>query len=141
MMDFEMWLRLLSRGCRFQPIDAPVAKFRTYAAQKSSVDPGHELCRIVEEYVRDGGIDPSLQRTLLDELEGARAHFLVRAAIAATMLDRYRDAVRYCLIAAAAHPGILGTYPFWAVLAHPAKRFVPPAFRLALQRLLGARAT
>ncbi|HEX2093818.1 MAG TPA: glycosyltransferase family 2 protein [Longimicrobiaceae bacterium] len=140
-MDFEMWLRLLARGCRFQSIAAPVAKFRVYATQKSSVDPGHELCRIVEEYASAREIvTPSLRRALLEELGGARAHFLVRAAIAATMLDRYGDAVRYCLRAATIHPAILGTYPFWAVLAHPVKHLVPPSYRGAIQRFLGVRA-
>lgn len=141
-MDFEMWLRLLSRGCRFRAIDAPVARFRTYAAQKSSVDPGDELCGIVEEYARreDVGITPAVRRSLLEELEEARAHFRVRAAIAATLLDRYGDAVRYCLSAAAGHPRIAATYPFWAVLASPAKRFFPARHRRSLRKLLGVGA-
>ena len=42
-----------------------------------------ELCRVVEEYVRESGqIPPLEQRAFLDELEEARAHLLVRAAIA-----------------------------------------------------------
>jgi hypothetical protein len=138
-MDLEMWLRLLSRGHVFRPVDAPVAKFRMYAAQKSSVDPGYELCRVVEEYVRGSGlVSPEEQTALLAELKEAKAHLLVRAGIAATLLDRWGDGVRYCMAAVAAHPRIVGTYPFWAVLAHPAKRFVPRATRGRIQRLFGA---
>lgn len=137
-MDLEMWLRLLSRGHVFQPIDAPLARFRMYAAQKSSVDPGFELCRVVEEYVRGSGlVSPEEQERILAEMKPARAHLLVRAGIAATILDRWGDGVRYCVAAAAAYPRIVGTYPFWAVLAHPAKRFVPRSTRGRLQRLFG----
>lgn len=140
-MDFEMWLRLLSRGCRFQAVDAPVAWFRTYPAQKSAVDPGDELCRIVEEYAsRSDEVSPALERSLLGELRGARAHFRMQAAVAATMLDRYGSAVRHCMRAVAAHPGILGTYRFWTVLAHPVKRLVRPRYRGAIRRLLGVGA-
>lgn len=138
-MDLEMWLRLLARGHRFQSISAPVAKFRLYAAQKSSVDPGNELCRVVEEYIRESGRVPSAEhRRLLGELRRARAHLLVRAAIAATMLDRRRDALRHCAAAVAASPRIVATYPFWAVLASPAKRLVPSGWRRKIQRALGA---
>jgi hypothetical protein len=138
-MDLEMWLRLLGRGHRFQAVDAPVAKFRLYAAQKSSVDPGNELCRVVEEYIRESGlVPPAEQRRLLHELREARAHLLVRAAIAATMLDRRGDALRLCATAAAASPRIVATYPFWAVLASPAKRFVPSGWRGTIRRVFGA---
>ncbi|HLL48534.1 MAG TPA: glycosyltransferase family 2 protein, partial [Longimicrobiaceae bacterium] len=138
-MDLEMWLRLLARGHRFQAVDAPVAKFRLYAAQKSSVDPGNELCRVVEEYIRESGlVPPAEQRRLLHELREARAHLLVRAAIAATMLDRRGDALRLCGSAAAASPRIVATYPFWAVLASPAKRFVPSGWRGTIRRVFGA---
>jgi glycosyltransferase involved in cell wall biosynthesis len=135
-MDLEMWLRLLSRGSRFLAIDAPIACFRTYAAQKSSVDPGDELCGVVEEYIRGSGrIDPAEQRQLLDELEKARGHFLVRAAIAANMLDRYTDAVGLCLRSVWVNPGMATTYPFWAVLARPLRERVPVRYRSAIQRL------
>jgi glycosyltransferase involved in cell wall biosynthesis len=135
-MDLEMWLRLLSRGSRFLAIDAPIAKFRTYAAQKSSMDPGDELCGVIEEYIRESGrIDPREQRQLLDELEAARGHLLVRAAIAANMLDRYTVAVGLCLRGAVANPRMMMTYPFWAVLARPLRKRVPVRYRSAIQRL------
>jgi hypothetical protein len=138
-MDFEMWLRLLARGKQFVALPIPLAKFRTYAAQKSSVDPGDELCRVVEEYVHSSGrLEPEEQRTILAELKDARAHLLVRAAIAATMLGRYPEAVRLSLRGARTSPGIVARYEFWAVLASPAKRLVPPPFRRAVQRLFGA---
>lgn len=138
-MDLEMWLRLLARGCRFQAVDAPVARFRTYVAQKSSVDPGSELCGVVEEYILGGheSITPALRMTLLDELEEARAHLLVRGGIAATRMGRYSQAVRYCLSAVVAYPRIAATYPFWAVLADPLRRRVPAPYRRRLRRLLG----
>ena len=137
-MDFEMWLRLLARDKHFLALPLPLAKFRTYAAQKSSVDPGDELCRVVEEYVHASGrLGPEEQRAVLEELDGARAHLLVRAAIAATMLDRYAEAVRLCLRGARTSPSIVRRYEFWAVLASPAKRLVPPRYRRAVQRLFG----
>jgi glycosyltransferase involved in cell wall biosynthesis len=136
-MDLEMWLRLLSRGSRFLAIDVPIARFRTYAAQKSSVDPGDELCGVVEEYVRGAGrFRPSEQRQILDELDAARGHMLVRAAIAANMLGRYRDAVRLAIRGAWTNPRLLIGYEFWAVLAHPLKERVPARYRGAIQRLL-----
>lgn len=139
-MDMEMWLRLLARGSRFLPIDTPVASFRTYPAQKSSVDPGDELCGVVEEYVRGSGrFDPAHQRRLLDELEEARGHMLVRSAIAANLLHRYRQAVRLAFRGAWANPRLLARYEFWAVLAHPLRARVPARYRRALQRLLGAQ--
>ena len=77
-------------------------------------------------------------RAILAELKEARAHLLVRAAIAATMLGRYPEAVRLSLRGARTSPGIVARYEFWAVLASPAKRLVPPPFRRAVQRLFGA---
>jgi glycosyltransferase involved in cell wall biosynthesis len=138
-MDLEMWLRLLARGRRFRAIDAPVARFRTYAAQKSAVDPGTELCGVVEEYIERGpGLTPALQASLRRELRGVRAHLLVRGAIAATMRGRYGTAVRYSLGALRVHPRIVATYPFWAVLAHPLRRWVSPERRARIRGLLGA---
>jgi hypothetical protein len=137
-MDLEMWLRLLARGCRFQVVDAPVARFRTYAAQKSAVDPGAELCRVVEEYIDRGpGLSDEARASLRRELRSVGAHLLVRGAIAATMQGRYGTAVRYNLRAVRSHPGILATYPFWAVLAHPLKRWVSPRRRGRIRDLLG----
>jgi glycosyltransferase involved in cell wall biosynthesis len=139
-MDFEMWLRLLVRGKRFLSIDTPLARFRMYAAQKSAVDPGDEICRVVEEYARTSGrLAPEEQESVLADLRVARAHLLVRAAIAATLLDRYRDAVAYCLRGARGYPPIVARYEFWAVLASPVKGMVPPAARRAIQRLFGVR--
>lgn len=126
-MDFEMWLRLLSRGFVFRPIPHPIAHFRTYPAQKSSVDPGHELFAVIEEYIRSptAGVTAEAQRDLLSELPAARAQLLVRAAIAANILGRYSRAVRYCLAAVRHHPPVLATYPFWSVLAQPLRRLLP----------------
>ena len=56
------------------------------------------------------------------------------------MLDRYAEAVRLCLRGARTSPSIVARYEFWAVLASPAKRLVPPRYRRAVQRLLGATA-
>lgn len=137
-MDLEMWLRLLARGCRFQAVDARVARFRTYVAQKSSVDPGGELCAVVEEYIlRDHeSVTPAVRMSLLDELERARAHLLVRGGIAATLMGSYPQAVRYCFSALLSYPRIAATYPFWAVLAHPVRRRLPAPYRRTLRRIL-----
>lgn len=138
-MDFEMWLRLLSRGKRFLAVDETLARFRTYPAQKSSVDPGDELCRIVEEYARTSpALAPEARAAVLQELGRARGHLLVRAAIAANMLGRYRDAVALAFRGACANPGMLGRYEFWAVLAAPVKRLVPSALRSGLRRAVRA---
>jgi glycosyltransferase involved in cell wall biosynthesis len=137
-MDLEMWLRLLARGCRFQPVDAPVARFRTYAAQKSAVDPGTELCQVVREYIDGGpGLSDGARASLRRELRVVRAHLLVRGAIAAALRGRYGTAVRYNLRAVRSDPGIAATYPFWAVLAHPLKRWVSPRRRARIRGLLG----
>jgi glycosyltransferase involved in cell wall biosynthesis len=138
-MDFEMWLRLLARGYRFRAIDAPVAHFRTYASQKSSVDPGHELCRVVEEYVgsAEAALDATTRRRLLGELARARSGLLVRAAMAANILGNYPRAVRFCLSAAAGRPSVVTTYGFWSVLLHPLKRAIPGRGRDAFRALRG----
>lgn len=137
-MDFEMWLRLLARGCRFHPLDVPVAKFRTYVAQKSSVDPGYELCRVAEEYILNGPVPPAERLRLLEELEEAKAHLLVRGGVAATMLGAYGTALRYCSSAVLADPRILGTYSFWAVVGYPLRRCIPSRYRGALRELLAS---
>ena len=138
-MDLEMWLRLLARGRRFEMLEAPIAKYRLYAGQKSSVDPGDELCSVVQEYVLS---TPEVSTTekgrILEELEHARAHFLIGAALAANMLDRYPDAIRYSLRAAASSPRIVAGYEFWAVLANPLKKLVRPKYRRAIQNFMRA---
>jgi len=140
-MDFEMWLRLLARGYRFRAIDAPVAHFRTYASQKSSVDPGYELCRVVEEYIgsAEAALDAATRQRLLRELARARAGLLVRAAMAANILGNYPRAVRFCLSAATGRPSIVASHGFWSALLHPLKRVIPKRGRDAIRALLGGR--
>jgi glycosyltransferase involved in cell wall biosynthesis len=137
-MDFDLWLRLLSRGYQFRAIPVPVAHFRTYPTQKSSVDPGHELCRLVEEYVRapESALPEETQRSLLRELESARAHLLLHAAVAANILGMYPRALRYGLSAAARKPRLLATYDFWSVVVDPAKKWFSQEGRSRVRRLV-----
>lgn len=118
-MDFEMWLRLLSNGVRFHSVPDPVAHFRTYPSQKSSVDPGDEICRVVEEYAnseRTGLVD-SERAALLDELTHARAQLLARASIAANLLGERTTALRYLLRALRVSPAIATERIFWSAVA------------------------
>lgn len=139
-MDFEMWLRLLVHGFVFQSIDHPIAHFRTYPSQKSSVDPGDELFAVIEEYLHHlpGGGAGADAQAVRKELGRARSSLLIRAAIAANILDRYPRALEYCMAAVRKHPGVLGSYAFWSVLAHPIKRLLPEGGRAAARRLLTA---
>jgi glycosyltransferase involved in cell wall biosynthesis len=136
-MDFEMWLRLLSHGYRFLAIPGAVAHFRTYPAQKSSVDPGYELFRVIKEYAQSPhpGIGEAERRALFEDLAPARSQILLRAAITANILDDYPKAVRYSLAAAKDHPRIASTYLFWSVLSDPLKRAMPERYRARVRRL------
>lgn len=138
-MDMEMWLRLLARGRRFELLPAPIAKFRLYAGQKSSVDPGDELCSVVQEYALSAPELSAMEKgEILHELEHARAHLLIGAALAANMLDQYREAIRYALRAVVSSPRIVTGYEFWAVLANPVRKLVPRAYRRTIQNFMRA---
>lgn len=144
-MDFEMWLRLLSRGRRFHSLHVPLAEFRCLSNQKSSRDSGDELFQVIREYVDAAG--PPLQREERDafeaELRRARAQWQLRAAIAANREAEYGNALRLCTRAVLTDPAVIGSYELWASLAGPAKRLVPPRLRSrlrdrVLRRRLGA---
>lgn len=134
-MDFEMWLRMLSAGATFHFIDVPLAVFRTYPTQKSSVDPGDELCRVVSEYAHGSpGLQAGDREPILRELPHARAQLLVRAALAAGLTNRYRTGLRYCARALLSDPAVAFTYGFWAAVLTPVRRRLPAPVRARIRR-------
>jgi hypothetical protein len=137
-MDFDMWVRLLSVGALFHAVDVPVALFRTHADQKSAVDPGHELLRVLEEHIRDprNPLTDAERGSLLGHLPRVRAHLLVRGAVAATLGRQYAQALRFCASAVAADPRILATYAFWSVILFPVRKVMPSRLRSSIRRLL-----
>jgi glycosyltransferase involved in cell wall biosynthesis len=80
-MDYETWVRLMSRGCQFHPIDAQIARFRVYPEQKSADDTAEgELLGVVRTVLQGADtISPTLRRELAYELAAARATGTLRS--------------------------------------------------------------
>jgi glycosyltransferase involved in cell wall biosynthesis len=137
-MDYEMWLRLLARGARFQPVDAVLARFRVLAGQKSAMDPGDELYRLIRGYLEDpdSPIPAGERESLARELEEARAEWLLRAALAASLLRSPGNWARYCARAVRTSPRVVGTYRFWSILAEPGKGLLPRRVRRLVGRAI-----
>lgn len=137
-MDFDMWLRLLADGARFEAVDAVLAKFRVVTGQKSAIDPGDELYRLIRSYLEDpvSPVPTDRRAALSQELEEARAEWLLRAALAASLVHSRGEWARYCARAVRTSPRLVGTYRFWSVVAEPGKSILPSRVRRLVGRAI-----
>jgi glycosyltransferase involved in cell wall biosynthesis len=88
-MDYELWLRFLSRGAHFLAVNERFALFRSYAAQKSLAQWGdkglREVARLHQQYLGRVPDEREMDAVLKRHLYGKRL-----------VVRRLRQAANYC---------------------------------------------
>lgn len=134
-MDYEMWLRLLDRGYRFQLTDVCLAKSRIHRAQKSAADRGfEEIFPVVQELLNcTAKIEEKDRRELVRAIPRERAYLRLWVAHGAYHRSTYWEYTKWCFAAVKLYPPVVGSWLFWAIVTIPLKPWIPGKVRAWLK--------